>query len=205
MPRFQRSRLNGVAVIAKTHKHTHTHTHTYTHTYCRIQVIPKKKKIFAVIDIYLIGKMININTNHISSSSSCLLEPKGLQATDQIPPSVSVGCNSVEFSPGEVLSLNFSLQFSPPGVRRSSPTSIALRVPMKSPSSDIVLRSSKGVSQPSPLSFPDYICHRFLSSTFKEFLITYYLRVPNPKNVSQTFVYEGLESILIHFGQVPSF
>jgi len=31
MPKFESSRLNGVAVIAKTH--THTHTPTYIHTY----------------------------------------------------------------------------------------------------------------------------------------------------------------------------
>ena len=31
MPKFESSRLNGVAVIAK----TYTHTHTNTHTYCR--------------------------------------------------------------------------------------------------------------------------------------------------------------------------
>ena len=41
MPKFESSRLNGVAVIAKTyihtytHTHTHTHTHTYTHTYAQ--------------------------------------------------------------------------------------------------------------------------------------------------------------------------
>ena len=28
MPKFESSRLNGVAVIAKIYKHTHTHTHT---------------------------------------------------------------------------------------------------------------------------------------------------------------------------------
>ena len=38
MTKFQRSRLNGVAVIAKTYIHTHTHIHTY----CRTKVIPKK-------------------------------------------------------------------------------------------------------------------------------------------------------------------
>ena len=43
MPKFESSRLNGVAVIAK------IHTQTYTHTYCRTLVIPKKK-FFAVID-----------------------------------------------------------------------------------------------------------------------------------------------------------
>ena len=36
MPKFESSRLNGVAVIAK------TYTHTNTHTYCRTWVIPKK-------------------------------------------------------------------------------------------------------------------------------------------------------------------
>ena len=28
MPKFESSRLNGVAVIAKTYTHTYTHTHT---------------------------------------------------------------------------------------------------------------------------------------------------------------------------------
>ena len=34
MPKFESSRMNGVAVIAKTyiHTHPHTYTHTYTHT-----------------------------------------------------------------------------------------------------------------------------------------------------------------------------
>ena len=41
MPKFQCSRLNRVAVIAKTYIHTHT--------YCRALVIPKKF-CFAVID-----------------------------------------------------------------------------------------------------------------------------------------------------------
>ena len=29
MPKFESSRLNGVAVIAKTYIHTHPHTHTH--------------------------------------------------------------------------------------------------------------------------------------------------------------------------------
>ena len=29
MPKFESSRLDGVAVIAKTHKHTNKHTHTH--------------------------------------------------------------------------------------------------------------------------------------------------------------------------------
>ena len=32
MPKFESSRMNGVAVIAKTYIHTHPHTHTHTHT-----------------------------------------------------------------------------------------------------------------------------------------------------------------------------
>jgi len=31
MPKFESSRFNGVAVIAKTYKHTNTQTHTHTH------------------------------------------------------------------------------------------------------------------------------------------------------------------------------
>ena len=33
MPKFESSRLNGVAVIAKTYTHTHKHTNTHTHTH----------------------------------------------------------------------------------------------------------------------------------------------------------------------------
>ena len=33
IPKFQSSRLNGVAVIAKTHTQTYTHTHKHTHTH----------------------------------------------------------------------------------------------------------------------------------------------------------------------------
>ena len=33
MPKLERSRLNGVPVIAKTYTHTHIHTHTHTHTH----------------------------------------------------------------------------------------------------------------------------------------------------------------------------
>ena len=32
MPKFESSRLNGVAVIAKTYIHTYTPTYTHTHT-----------------------------------------------------------------------------------------------------------------------------------------------------------------------------
>ena len=35
IPKFQSSRLNGVAVIERTHIHTHIHTHTHTNTYVR--------------------------------------------------------------------------------------------------------------------------------------------------------------------------
>ena len=42
MPKFESSRLNVVAVIAKTYIHTHIHT------YFRTEVIPKKN--FAVIE-----------------------------------------------------------------------------------------------------------------------------------------------------------
>ena len=31
MPKLDSSRLNGVAIIAKTHTHKHTYTHTDTH------------------------------------------------------------------------------------------------------------------------------------------------------------------------------
>ena len=31
MPKYESSRLNGVAVIAKTHTHTNTHTQNHTH------------------------------------------------------------------------------------------------------------------------------------------------------------------------------
>ena len=48
MPKFESSRLNGVAVIAKTYKQTHTHTH----------ILPNlgntsKKNFFAVIEKYV--------------------------------------------------------------------------------------------------------------------------------------------------------
>ena len=71
---------------------------------------------------------------------------------------------------------------------------------MKSPPSDIVRRSFKGVSQPSPLSFSYYFCDRFFCK-LEEFLITYCLRIPNPKNTSKTFVYGGMESFLICLSQ----
>ena len=38
MSEFESSRMNGVAVIAK--------TYTYTHTYCRTYVMPKKIEVF---------------------------------------------------------------------------------------------------------------------------------------------------------------
>ena len=42
MSKFESSRLNGVAVIAKTYMHTHTHihTHTYTHTHTHTHIQP---------------------------------------------------------------------------------------------------------------------------------------------------------------------
>ena len=45
MPKFESSRLNGEAVIAKTytqtptHTHTQTHTHTHTHTHILTNVV----------------------------------------------------------------------------------------------------------------------------------------------------------------------
>merc|ERR1719239_677031 len=44
VPKFQSSRLNGVATIAL------TYIDTYIQTSCRTYVIPKKKFFFAVID-----------------------------------------------------------------------------------------------------------------------------------------------------------
>ena len=38
MPKFESSRMNGVAVIAKTYTHTYTPTHTHTHTHTHIRV-----------------------------------------------------------------------------------------------------------------------------------------------------------------------
>ena len=38
MPKLENSRLNGVAIIAKTHTHINIHTHTHT-----AELIPKKK------------------------------------------------------------------------------------------------------------------------------------------------------------------
>ena len=52
MTKFESSRLNVVAVIAKTY--THTNTHTHIHTYCRTKVIPKIF-FFAVIDKGILG------------------------------------------------------------------------------------------------------------------------------------------------------
>ena len=60
----------------------------------------------------------------------------------------------------------------------------ALRVPMKSPLSDMVLRSSKGVSQPPPPSFPITIATGSCPNT--------------------TFIFEGLESFLFYLCQAPS-
>ena len=46
MPKFQSSRLNGVAVIANTHTQTHkqTYTHTQTHTHILPNLGNTKKK-----------------------------------------------------------------------------------------------------------------------------------------------------------------
>ena len=46
MPKFESSRLNAVAVIAK----TYTHIHTYPHTHILPNLGNTLKKIFAVID-----------------------------------------------------------------------------------------------------------------------------------------------------------
>ena len=43
MPKLESSRLNGVAIITKTHTNTHTHTNPYTSA-------ELKKNIFAVIE-----------------------------------------------------------------------------------------------------------------------------------------------------------
>ena len=42
MPKFESSRLNGVAVIGKTYTHTYTHTntHRHTHTHTHTQILP---------------------------------------------------------------------------------------------------------------------------------------------------------------------
>ena len=47
MPKFESSRLNGVAVIAKKYIHTHIHT------FCRTKVIPKKIFFRGVDSIFL--------------------------------------------------------------------------------------------------------------------------------------------------------
>ena len=42
MPKFESSKLNGVAVIANTHTYTHTHIHTHTHT----EILPNSGNTF---------------------------------------------------------------------------------------------------------------------------------------------------------------
>ena len=81
MPKFESSRLNGVAVIAKTYIHTYTPTHIHTHTHTHIlrtQVIPKKT-FFAVIDYF-----------------SNTFFPKTVQDWNQLPPSTATTASSLE-------------------------------------------------------------------------------------------------------------
>ena len=53
MPKFESSKMNGVAVIRNTYIHTHPHTHTHKHILPNLGNVPKNI-FFAVIDIYVL-------------------------------------------------------------------------------------------------------------------------------------------------------
>ena len=78
---------------------------------------------------------------------------------------------------------------------------LALGIPVKGLFSDIIWRSPKIVSQPSPLSFPYYIYQMFLICMMREFMIIF--GMPNLKITSKTSVDEGLELFPIYFCQTP--